>query len=108
MEQCDATLIALSDLSVKKAVLNLPFVHMGVVPAGTYPGHKSDISAPALRALIVAPQETDAATVEHLSKTILEHLPTLRQLHPAFARIDLKVPSEDLEFIPFHAAVSPR
>ena len=90
-----------SDDDIKKIEEAYPVWTRYVVPAGTYPGQKTDINTIAQPNLLVVNEDTPEEVVYLLTKTMYENLPFLNSVHQATKVMSLQKAIDGLP-MPLH------
>jgi len=97
----DITFLSMGKEEIKKVVAKHPYWTQGMIKAGTYKGQTADILTLSSPAMLITYDEVDADLVYAITKTILEHTPELKAVHPQGAEWDLADAVEGVA-IPFH------
>jgi len=80
---------------------NYPIWTREIIPAGTYPGQKTDIKTIAQPNLLVVREDVPEEVVYLVTKTIYENLPFLHNIHKATKAMSLKEAIKGLP-VPLH------
>lgn len=85
---CPARFVPLDPAMVASITASFPYYRPAVIPGGLYPGNPEPVPTVAVHATLVAAAGVPDEVVHTVVRTILEGLPELRRLHPAFVRLD--------------------
>lgn len=94
-------LLTLSDEVVEKLTKKYPFYTRINIPAGTYPNQVKDVTAVAVRAMLVATDKMDSDLAYNITKAIFTNLERLQSAHAVGKQISKASATEGLS-IPLH------
>jgi TRAP transporter TAXI family solute receptor len=99
---CSAAIVPLDGEVEKKLVAASPFYAFTTIPAGTYRTTTADVTTFGVVATLVTGAEADDQVVYELTRAVMENIDDLRQLHPAFAKLEPRRMARDGLSAPLH------
>ena len=83
---CPVNFVAIAGPAIDKLVYDHPYYHAGTM-GGSTDGIAAEVPTFGVRATLVTSASVDVRVVAVIAKELLTHLPELRALHPALARL---------------------
>lgn len=100
--EAGAHLISLSDLTIQQLQQNYPWYAKYIIPAGTYENQDTDITTTAVKLVLCTTADLDEETVYDLTKTLWEHMDSLKKENNTLRSVSLEGAITDLAGLPLH------
>lgn len=99
---CDSVLVNVAGPEVEKLVSENAYYRVATIPGGMYRGNDEDTKTFGVGATFVSSTNTDADTVYHVVKAVMENFDDFSKLHPAFANLKKEEMVKDGLSAPLH------
>ncbi|WP_051650747.1 TAXI family TRAP transporter solute-binding subunit [Lachnoclostridium phytofermentans] len=100
--EAGAHLISISDLTITQLQQNYPWYSKYIIPAGTYENQDTDITTSAVKLALCTTTDLDVQTVYDLTKTLWEHMDSLKEKNSTLRSVSLEGAVTDLAGLPLH------
>jgi TRAP transporter TAXI family solute receptor len=90
IRECNASVISLDSPVVNQLISSRPYFDYLTIPAGSYEGVEQDIHTFGAIATVVTSAEVDERVVYELVQSVFKNIDQLREVHPAFADLELQ------------------
>lgn len=102
MSKAEARLISISDLIIHQLQQDHPWYTKYIIPAGTYENQDTDITTSAVKLALCTTADLDEETVYDLTKTLWEHMDSLKENNSTLRSVSLERAVTDLAGLPLH------
>ena len=85
---CDATLVSAAGPAIDKLVAENPYLSTQTIPGGTYASVSERVVSFGTTVTVVTSVDTDDGIVRDFVRSVMNNLPTLARIHPAFKSLD--------------------
>ncbi len=99
---CDAKLVSVIGEPIDRLVADNPFYRKATIPGGMYAGTDTDTETFGVGATFVTSESISEEAVYIVAKSVMENIDDFRQLHPAFANLEVEEMVQDGLSAPLH------
>ncbi len=99
---CDAKLVSVTGEPIDRLVADNPFYRKATIPGGMYAGTDTDTETFGVGATFVTSESISEEAVYIVAKSVMENIDDFRQLHPAFANLEVEEMVQDGLSAPLH------
>ena len=99
---CDARLVSVTGEPIDRLVEENPYYRIATIPGGMYRGNPDDITTFGVGATFVTHERVPEEMVYVVAKAVMENIEDFRDLHPAFANLQVDEMVSDGLSAPLH------